>query len=320
MTHSVFQEKNAVPVGRDGGDTRRVGVEVEFGGLSARHAAEIVQYHQGGTIEELDAHRFVVNDTRIGKVRLELDSKYVHSPDNASDLERKLRRFAGEVSGPVVPTELVTDPLPIAYLAEVDRLVVHLGEAGALGTQQPHLACGLHLNVEWQDLDVRSILNVLRAYLLMAPMLRKLIDLDTTRTLLPFIGRFPRTYQAKVLDPDYDPDMQAFIKDYCKANSSKNRELDLLPLLASIDAKAVEQALGHEQPAVRPTFHYRLPNARIGDPEWSVVRDWNRWLAVESLAADDRRLAERTDDWNGRKPGSGAVGRIRDLFDKVIGQ
>ncbi|MEO9525831.1 amidoligase family protein [Roseibium sp.] len=301
-------------------DRRRVGVEVEFGGMSARQAAEIVQYHQGGVINEIDAHRFSVKETRIGGILLELDSKYVHSPQEASGLERQVRRIAGDVTGSLVPTELVTDPLPVSDLAEVDRLIVHLSEAGALGTQQPHLACGLHLNIEWLDRDVTSILRVLQAYLLMAPALREAIDLDTTRTLLPFIGRFPKAYEAKVLDPDYQPDFQTFARDYCKSNSSKNRELDLLPLLASIDADAVREALGHEQEAVRPTFHYRLPNACLGDPDWSIVAEWKRWLTVEALASDRVRLRERLCEWRGRNERSDPVRSIRQLFNRVMSQ
>src|SRR3546814_9457337 len=42
----------------------------------------------------------------------------------------------------------------------------------------------------------------------------------------------------------------------------------------------------------RPTFHYRLPNARLADPQWSIVREWNLWVRVERLA-HDRRSEER---------------------------
>jgi hypothetical protein len=43
----------------------------------------------------------------------------------------------------------------------------------------------------------------------------------------------------------------------------------------------------------RPTFHYRLPNSRVDEPQWGgVVEDWNRWVQVERLAFDQRRLNE----------------------------
>jgi hypothetical protein len=31
-------------------------------------------------------------------------------------------------------------------------------------------------------------------------------------------------------------------------------------------------------------FHYRLPQAYLSDPAWSIMPDWERWLSVERLA------------------------------------
>jgi hypothetical protein len=42
----------------------------------------------------------------------------------------------------------------------------------------------------------------------------------------------------------------------------------------------------------RPTFHYRLPNSQVDDAGWSFAEEWNRWVEVERLAADDRARAE----------------------------
>lgn len=299
--------------------SRLLGVEVEFGGLTARQAACIVQRKVGGRIREKDAHRFIVEGTKLGTLRLELDSKYVHSTDDASQLERKLRRFAGEVGGAVVPTELITEPLPARDLPKVDALVSHLASEGALGTQQPHLACGLHLNIAWSDPDIGSILRIFRAYLLSAPTLRNEISPDTTRVLLPFIGRFSKRFEDKVLDPGYQPDLQGFIADYCKANPTKNRELDLLPILASMDSKAVEDALGQAPPAIRPAFHYRLPDARLGDPDWSVSREWRRWQKVEALAADEEQLSARLAVRQSRKNEHGKpVRALETIFNRIM--
>lgn len=299
---------------------RRVGIEVEFGGLNAREATCVIQDLLGGEIVETDAHRYDVKDTDLGDIRIELDSKYVHSSEKASALEKKVRRFAGDVSGPVVPTELITEPLPVSSIARVDHLLDNLAQAGAVGTEQPHLACGVHLNIEWTETGVGSIMRVLQAYLLMAPALRADIEPDTTRTLLPFIGRFPRDYQAKVLDLDYDPDFRQFVADYCLANPSKNRELDLLPLLASIDEKAVEHALGEKPTAIRPTFHYRLPNSLIGVADWSIAREWERWLRVEALAADERRLRDGLKEFRDRHETDDALGTLKRMFADVIGK
>ncbi|HEX8527051.1 amidoligase family protein, partial [Allosphingosinicella sp.] len=46
----------------------------------------------------------------------------------------------------------------------------------------------------------------------------------------------------------------------------------------------------NEKIGKRPTFHYRMPDARVSDPGWSIAPDWNRWVAVERLAVDRDRL------------------------------
>lgn len=319
MTTAEQGDRSGKDLGHNARQTaRRLGIEVEFGGLSARQAADLVQKKIGGHIREEDAHRFIVEDTRLGALRLELDSKYVHSTDDASSLERRLRRFAGEVGGIVVPTELITEPLPIDDLPHVDALIDDLAANGALGTQQPHLACGLHLNVSWPDPDIASILRIFQAYLLQAPTLREEIAPDTTRTLLPFIGRFSRQFEDKVLDPAYQPDLAGFIADYCKANPTKNRELDLLPILASMNRTAVADALGQEPQAVRPAFHYRLPNARLGDPDWSVEREWRRWQKIEALAADEDQLSAQLVVRKSRNNRREPVRAIENVFKRVL--
>ncbi|MDZ7681994.1 MAG: amidoligase family protein [Fodinibius sp.] len=40
----------------------------------------------------------------------------------------------------------------------------------------------------------------------------------------------------------------------------------------------------------RPTFHYRLPNSRINNPNWRFEEEWNHWLAVEKLAGNNEML------------------------------
>ena len=52
----------------------------------------------------------------------------------------------------------------------------------------------------------------------------------------------------------------------------------------------VEGSIPNEKINGRPTFHYRLPDARVSDPGWSIAPDWNRWVAVERLAADRATL------------------------------
>ena len=63
-----------------------------------------------------------------------------------------------------------------------------------------------------------------------------------------------------------------------------------MPLLAYVCEDRVRAVLPNEKIRARPTFHYRLPDARVSDPGWSIAPDWNRWVVVERLAADRPRL------------------------------
>ena len=110
---------------------RRVGIEVEFGGLSARVAARLIQDHAGGELEELDPHRFMLHGTSLGELKLELDSKFAHGKLGASALEKSLRDFVGLVSDPIVPTELITNPLPVSKIGALDEMLAHPQQAGS---------------------------------------------------------------------------------------------------------------------------------------------------------------------------------------------
>jgi hypothetical protein len=120
--------------------------------------------------------------------------------------------------------------------------------------------------------------------------LRRQAAPDPTREMLGFADPFPPDYVRRLVAPDYRPDIARFIDDYLAANPTRNRDLDMLPLLLHLDEDRVRAALPNEKIRGRPTFHYRLPDARVSDPGWSIAPDWNRWVAVERLAADQERL------------------------------
>ncbi|MEW5421556.1 amidoligase family protein [Amorphus sp. 3PC139-8] len=274
-----------------GGAPRQVGVEVEFAGLDTADVARLVQARLGGEISASDPHRWSVTDTALGTFKIELDSRYAHPESHSGPTDLAMREAFGRVASIVVPTELIAPPIPYRKLPEIDGLVSMLSAAGAQGTTEwaPY-AFGLHLNIETPRREMSTILPIFRAFLLVSPWLRRRMGIDPTRALLPFIDPFPTEFVDWVVTAPDDIGTQTFIAAYCEANPSKHRDLDLLPLLASLDAAAVARALGHPQKAVRPAFHYRLPDARLGDPSWSIATEWNRWVRVEELAADPHRL------------------------------
>ena len=276
------------------GRIRTVGVEIEFAGLTAEAAAKALSLSFGGGVNQKDPHAFMVKNSRLGDLAVELDLRSAHPGKGKTLLDSmgaKLASWFGSAVRHVIPCELVTAPLSIDRLHEVDRAVAVLREAGAKGTQDGALyAFGLHFNPEVPSLEARSIVSILKAFVLLNPWLRRQVAPDTTRFLLGFADPFPQDYVRRIAAPDYWPNVPEFIEDYLAANSTRNRDLDVLPLLLYLDEARVRTRLPNEKINKRPTFHYRLPDARISDPGWSIAPDWNRWVAVERVAADRERL------------------------------
>lgn len=287
-----------------GGD-RRVGIEIEFGRLDARRAAEAVRARFGGTAEAAGPHRVRVVDTSVGDFVVELDWRFVHDKADDNGILDQARDLLGDVGREVVPTEVVSPPMPADRVGDFDALVRDLRQLGAEGTRGGLLnGFGLHLNPElWPaDRQADPIRRVLQAYLLKSGELRSAIGVDPVRSLLPFVEQFPARYADKVLAPDYRPDLDRLIDDYMADNPTRNRELDMLVLFTELDAERVRRALRDPLVSARPTFHWRLPNADLEDPNWSVEREWDRWLSVERLACDEAALADALADRQRTRP------------------
>lgn len=279
------------------GSPRRVGVELEFADLDAPSAARLVRDLYGGAITVENPHRCRVRGTRLGDFAVELDMRSAHpkqgdaEPGALDALLEKLRPLWGSIGSLVMPFEIAAPPIPIERLTELEALVTGLRERGAAGTgASPLFAFGLHFNPELAATDADYVLDHLKAFLILSPWLRAQIQVDATRRMTGFIAAFPVEYATKVVDPAYRPDMDRLVADYLEANPTRNRELDLFPLFAHLDPEALLAKIADPQVRPRPTFHYRLPNARIGEPDWSLAQDWNRWVTVEELAADRARL------------------------------
>lgn len=295
------------------GRERLIGVEIEFANLDCGKAAELVCKRFGGEIVEQSQYRFEVENTKFGDFAVELDSRYVHGPDsneaNANTvgveteplwpsgqrmtdaLEQQFYTTLGDIGSLWLPVEIVGPPVPIGQLLELDLVTEDLRAEGAEGTEQGLLfAFATQLNPEVPSLEHESILKHLQAFLLLSDWLRNEINLDVKRRLLPYIDPFPKSYVKAVVHPEYRPSRAQLIDDYLEANPTRNRELDLLPLFAEIDPDRVRSHVDDPRIKTRPTFHYRLPDTRLDDPNWGLVTEWNRWVRVEQLAADEARL------------------------------
>lgn len=274
------------------GETRTVGVELEFAGLTAEASARALAAALGGAVIERDPHSFLVRNSDLGDLSIELDSRYLHPDKNALlGVGPKLASWIASAARLIVPCELVSAPVAIDELHRVDRATEVLRRAGAKGTQDgAFYAFGLHFNPETPRLDPETITAILKAFVLLNAWLRRQVAPDPTRDLLGFADPFPDEYVRRIVSPGYWPDVEVLIDDYLMANPTRNRDLDVLPLLLFLDEPRVRARLPSEKIGKRPTFHYRLPDARVSDPGWSIAPDWNRWVAVERLAVDRPRL------------------------------
>lgn len=259
------------------GRPRRVGVEIEIAGSSARTLAAALRDLRGGHIVELDPFRFRVEGSALGAITVELDLRLAHPPaDAAAGPRRWLARTIGVGVSRLVPVELIFEPLPPARLPELDRLMQEL-----VGRMPGLRLDGPHLNPEVASLAPHHLVTHLRAFVRLAPELRAEMGVPAPGRI-GFLTAYPSRYQALVSDPAYRPDRDRLIDDYLAANPTRYRELDLLPLLSTLAPERVRQRLWLQKIKPRPVFHWRMPAAR---PFAGVVADWNRWVAVERLAA-----------------------------------
>ncbi|SFM52526.1 Putative amidoligase enzyme [Ectothiorhodospira mobilis] len=314
------------------GEPRRVGIELEMAGLSLEAIAGAITDLFGGEHRADSPFQQRVTGTRFGDFGLELDSDLLKRREYLDYLEKMgvevdrdgrphaLETALSQVAGLVVPHEVVAPPVPHDALPELDRLRRRLQQAGAKGTHDSlFYAFGLQINLELAHLDAASILRHLQAFLVLHDWLLEHSQTDLSRRLTPFVDPFPETYARLILQPDYAPDLKGLITDYLAHNPTRNRPLDLLPLFAhlapeQIQAAAVEHHLIH----ARPTFHYRLPDCRIDEPQWDLSLPWAGWVAVERLAAQPQRLHRMAAELLGADRG-GLAARIQQWMAGLTG-
>ncbi len=286
---------------REGGHTRRVGVEVEFAGLSAARTAEIVARQVGGHVRMIGPHQYTVASERLGDFGVELDTVLVKPEDDDTDFEHSLRQLVGDVAELLVPVEIVAPPVPYTELGEIDAVIDEIGAAGGKGTAASMFyAFGMHLNVEVVALDTGAIAPVLSAFALGEEWLRRYLGIDVTRRLTAFIEPYPLDYLSIISEYPDDAGrlgLAQLMDDYLAYNPTRNRSLDMLPLFRHIDAPRVDDKVWDEKANARPTFHYRLPNSHVGAPGWSLARDWNAWVRIEEIAAHHDALAGLKEAW-----------------------
>jgi hypothetical protein len=277
------------------GEMRRVGVELEFSGLTLENIARLIKEQFGGTVIAHTAYENTIADTSLGDFKVELDFQYLkekgrYKPDpedflaQLDEWSELILRVAAEQ---LVPFEVVSPPIPMNRLGELEQLIWRLRESGAQGTESGALyAFGLHFNPELPSLDPETIVSYLKAFLCLYDWLIHYSNIDLTRAISGYISPFPIDYIRQVVDLGYQPNQDRLIDDYLIANPTRNRALDMLPLFTYLDETRTLSVIDDSRVHARPTLHYRLPNCQIDKPGWNIDVDWQNWLMVERLACN----------------------------------
>lgn len=281
------------------GAERRIGIEIELAGLTPDIMSSVIRELYKGKVEENTRFEYRITDTTLGDFILELDSAYLKSlakeeaikQGKVSQLETITANLLTKASELLVPWEIVTSPILLKDLPELFSLIERLRAKGALGTRHAlHYAFGVHLNPELPDLESATILNYLRAYFCLYDWIVAQERIDLARKLTPYITHFSKDYVQKIVDWNYQPNQTQLIDDYLRHNPTRNRSMDMLPLFAYLDEERVKTHIDDPRIKARPTFHYRLPNCDIDNPEWNLDHAWSPWLEIEKLSNDTHRL------------------------------
>lgn len=286
------------------GKPRTLGVEIEFSGLTIDQIADVIIQVSGGEYKKNGKYEAEVSGGKFepyGPFKIELDASLLKSGKLREYLSRigmdkkenidSVEDFLSEAAMEVVPMEIVSPPIPLSELSLIDDIREALRLNAAEGTKDTFFnAFGLHLNPSLPSLEPEEIKDFLQAFVIMYDWLIEKLEIDTARRLTPYIDPFPKEYVLHILQGDYHPNITSLIDDYLKFNPTRNRPLDMLPLFTYIDEERVLNVVDDGLTSSRPTFHYRLPNCDISNPDWSVTKEWNYWAMVEKVAFDKTRL------------------------------
>lgn len=297
MTHNAFP----MPPRRhtSTGALRRVGVELEMNGLTLDRLAQVSAQFLACETEVTSRYERTLRGDPAGPWIVELDFRLLkrlgREHRNKDDLGDELKTSAEEMlkwlTDSLVPHELVSPPLPLDRLHEVDGLIEQLRQAGAKGTgDRMTNAFGMQFNPEVPDTDADTISAYLKAFMCLYDWLLKRSNINLTRRLTSYVDPFPSVYVRQMINLAYWPSMPDLISDYLHDNPTRNRALDMLPLFKHLDEARVLAVTGDELINARPTFHYRLPDCLIDQPGWGLHLAWADWVEVERLACDRPRL------------------------------
>lgn len=273
------------------GAPRRIGVEIEMGGISEGRAARIARDVLGGTVAQGEDTLWTVRDSDIGDLDIYLDASFRKADKSA------LRDAAIRVGREVIPIELVTGPLAPDDLPRLEEVICALREAGALGSSAGlFFGFGIHFNIELASDRVSDIRDPLLAYALIEDWMRATYPIDETRRVLPFTAPYPTEFVRELIGAGPGVSLTDLAHIYVAHNATRNRGLDMLPILTHRLPDPMARLMPSATSA-RPTFHFRLPDCRIDEPGWTLSQEWERWVVVEQVAQNDDLMDRLSAAW-----------------------
>ncbi|MBD3677576.1 MAG: amidoligase family protein [Rhodobacteraceae bacterium] len=286
------------------GEPRRTGVEIELGGLAEEQVARLAATHLGGQARRATGEDWEVTGTRIGALKVYLDIFLRKHADGA------LKTLGLKIGREVIPVEIVTDPLNLEELRVLSQFIERLRKEGAEGTSASVLyGFGLHLNPEIAGTADADIVRPLLAFALIEEWMHETWPIERTRELLPFTAPYPRKLVAELVRLGPDAPLAEVIAAYRAQTLSRNHGLDMLPVFTHLrpDLIAPDEGTGGTIHP-RPAFHFRLPDCRIDDPDWSLGAEWRRWWLVEAITERPELLETVRQGWTESKAGLHLLG------------
>lgn len=277
---------------KDDGTPRMVGFEIEFSEITLDQTVKAIQSSLNGKPGKRTAAEQVVHVESLGDFNVELDWSYLKRKAAENNQTGDWIEQFSKAASLLVPMEVVCPPIPIANLDVLNPMVSALRKAGAVGTEESLFsAYGVHINTEIHRFDAATLFSYLRAFSLLQWWLVEAHDVDISRKISPYIGLYPENYVKQLLSRS-DPDIEMICADYLEYNATRNRALDMLPLLAEVDEERIRNVVDDPKVKARPAFHYRLPNCNIEQTDWSLAQSWNNWCIIEQLAHRSEALDE----------------------------
>ncbi len=278
---------------------QRIGFEIEYIGVDLETTAQIISELFKGETQGVNTKAIKVK-TYLGHFKVEKDAQLlqnlaekskINRENTALDLEGYAEDFLSTLLKNFVPNEIVCPPIVVNDIHQLNPLIEQLRNSGAKGTSHSlAYAFGLHINPEVSSFDPNYILSHIRAFIGLYPWIKHEMNIDITRTVSQYIQPYPALYALKVMNKDYAPSLTTLMEDYVKYVPDRNFALDLYPLFKHIRKNEDCEYFNNLLIKARPTFHFRMPNCKIDQANWSLETEYHYWKTIETIAMSNSKL------------------------------